>query len=41
MAARLDNKELSPSDYALIVRNIPKNVTKEKLIKLIEERFSN
>ena len=32
MAQRLDNKELSPSDYALVVRNIPKNVTKERLV---------
>ena len=32
MGQRLDNKQLSPSDFALVVRNIPFNTTKEKLI---------
>ena len=40
MACALDNTELTPSDFSLVVRNIPLDITKEKLISLIEERFS-
>ena len=40
MAQRLDNKEATPSDYALVVRNIPKNITKEQITEEIEKRFS-
>jgi hypothetical protein len=27
----LDREEISPSDYAILVRNLPKDVTKEEL----------
>jgi hypothetical protein len=40
MALNLDHKEVTPSDFALIVRNIPKDMTKEKLTELLETRFS-
>jgi len=40
MAAELDHKEVTPSDFALLVRNIPKDMTKEKLKELLEDRFS-
>jgi hypothetical protein len=39
MASDLDHKEVTPSDFALLVRNIPKDMTKEKLIELLETRF--
>jgi hypothetical protein len=31
---------VTPSDFALVVRNIPLNITKERLIQLVEDRFS-
>ena len=31
MSIDLDRKEISPSDYAILVRNLPKDVSKEKL----------
>ena len=31
---------MTPSDFALVVRNIPLNITKERLIQLVEDRFS-
>ena len=36
---QIDRKEVSPSDYALLVRNIPLTTNKEELIKLVEARF--
>jgi hypothetical protein len=39
MANTLDHKETTPSDFALLVRNIPKDMTKEKLTELIETRY--
>lgn len=40
MAHSLDERQVSPSDFALLVRNIPKDMTKEKLKELVESRFS-
>jgi hypothetical protein len=40
MANTLDHKETTPSDFALLVRNIPKDMTKEKLTELIETRYA-
>jgi hypothetical protein len=40
MALDLDHKEVTPSDFALLVRNIPADMTKEKLTELIECRFA-
>jgi hypothetical protein len=31
MSIELDRKEISPSDYAILIRNLPKDVSKEKL----------
>jgi hypothetical protein len=31
---------VTPSDFALVVRNIPLDITKERLIQLVEDRFS-
>ena len=31
---------MTPSDFALVVRNIPLDITKERLIQLVEDRFS-
>lgn len=31
MSINLDRSEISPSDYAILVRNLPKDVSKEKL----------
>jgi hypothetical protein len=40
MSSRLDWLEVSPSDYALLVRQIPKDWTKEKLEGILEDHFS-
>jgi hypothetical protein len=29
LSFELDKKEVSPSDFAIVVRNIPKNMTKD------------
>ncbi len=39
MALKLDEKEVSPSDFALVVRNVPKDMNKDQLIKLVEDRY--
>jgi hypothetical protein len=31
---------VTPSDFALVVRNIPLDITKERLVQLVEDRFS-
>jgi hypothetical protein len=33
----LDRDKDSPSDYAILVRNVPKNWSKNKLLEKIEE----
>ena len=39
MSIELDRKEISPSDFAILVRNLPKDVSKEKLKEQIEQKF--
>jgi hypothetical protein len=39
MASVLDENEVSPSDYALLVRHIPLEWSKEKLEGVLEEHF--
>ncbi len=39
MAEILDENEVSPSDYGLLVRDIPNDWTKEKLEGVIEDHF--
>lgn len=39
MAAVLDENEVSPSDYALLVRHVPVDWTKEKLEGVLEDHF--
>jgi len=39
MAEILDENEVSPSDYALLVRQVPLDWTKEKLEGVLEEHF--
>jgi hypothetical protein len=39
MASVLDKNEVSPSDYALLVRHIPLEWSKEKLEGVLEEHF--
>ena len=40
MSIELDKKDVSPSDYGIVVRNLPKDITKETLIRQIEEKFA-
>jgi len=37
----IDRNEVSPSDFALLVRNIPLTTTKEDLIKQLEARYNH
>ncbi len=39
MASVLDENEVSPSDYALVVRHVPLDWSKEKLEGVLEEHF--
>jgi hypothetical protein len=39
MSIELDRKEISPSDYAILIRNLPKDVSKEKLKEQVEKKF--
>jgi len=41
MTIDLDKKEVSPSDFAIVVRNLPKGVTKDDLKSQIEAKFTN
>jgi hypothetical protein len=36
----LDRDKDSPSDYAILVRNVPKNWSQSKLLEKIEELYS-
>ncbi len=40
MSESLDQKDVKPSDYGLVVRNLPADMTKERLKDLIEKKFS-
>ena len=40
MSIDLDKKEVSPSDFAVVVRNLPKNMSKESLKAIITQRFA-
>jgi hypothetical protein len=39
MSIELDQGEISPSDFAILVRNLPKDVTKERIKEQIESQF--
>jgi hypothetical protein len=39
MASVLDENEVSPSDYALLVRHVPLDWPKEKLEGVLEDHF--
>jgi hypothetical protein len=41
MSIELDRKEISPSDFAILVRNLPKDVSKEKLKESVEKKFAD
>lgn len=41
MGIELDKKDVSPSDFGIIVRNLPMDITKETLTKQIEEKFAH
>lgn len=41
MSFDLDKKEISPSDFGVVVRYEPKNLTKEKIKEEIEKRFAD
>ena len=41
LSLEIDKKETSPSDFAIVVRNIPKNVTKDSLKVQIEKMFND
>lgn len=41
LSLEIDKKETSPSDFAIVVRNIPKNVSKDSLKVQIEKMFND
>lgn len=41
LSHEIDKKEISPSDFAIVVRNIPKGYTKDSLKVQIEKNFND
>jgi hypothetical protein len=40
MSVAMDQDQVSPSDFALIVRGVPLDMTKERLKEVVEAKFS-
>jgi len=41
MTTELDNADISPKDYGILVKKIPKTTTSDDLKKMIENEFNN